>query len=323
MDKAMLDSAPTILTDTRLYDGDTLTIKEWIPSVPTRGTIHLLHGMAEHSGRYHEFANFLKHRGWRVLAHDHRGHGNRISESRPAGHFSGVDGWNKVVSDVRSVVEAKVDSASRDPYFLFGHSMGSFIAQAFTQQYAAKVSGVILSGTGYQPAWYLQANEWVSKMERFRCGHRGVSGLLRKLTFDKFNQQFAPNRTPFDWLSRSDEAVDRYIEDPLCGFDCSTQTWVEFIHGMKKITRNYEKFTLPEDIAFMLLSGAADPIHADNQGVVKLGRALRRCGVRSVTTKLYPDARHEILHETNKDEVMEDMHEWLLNQARSSLDLTG
>lgn len=317
-----------IATDVRLpsQDGHSIFIRIWQPSQgEIKGIIKIAHGMAEHSGRYSELANYLVTAGYAVIAHDHRGHGQSIQQGL-AGHYGDNNGWDLVISDMGAVSQFARTEFPEAPLFELGHSMGSFILQQYLIREQPMIAGIILSGSNYSSPFKYLAARPVAQLECKRQGKHGHSPLIRHLSFGSFNNRFKPARTQFDWLSRDPEQVDAYIQDPLCGFDCTNQLWLDLLGGLTEISRPQALRRIP-DVPIFILGGSLDPVGQQGQGLKKLAKVLQATGHRSVELKLYPEGRHEMFNETNRQEVFCDLHHWLdrqlvskskINSARSA-----
>jgi alpha-beta hydrolase superfamily lysophospholipase len=287
-------------------DGYKLQVYVW-PNEHAKAWVHINHGMAEHALRYHNFASQLVAQGYAVVAHNHRGHGN--SETTQLGCFAKQNGWAKVLSDV-DVVRNTVCSTAL-PFYLFGHSMGSFIVQSYLRTTGRKVDGVILSGSNLQPAWLSKAGKLVAKIEQRRLGKTKSSTLLQFLSFGSFNQAFKPNRTAYDWLTRDEQEVDKYLADPLCGFSCSTGLWHEFLGELVNLTNPQTLKRIATNLPLLILGGTQDPVGMMGKGLPKLASLYKSIGQNKVTLKMYENARHEILNETNHQQVYNDIINWL------------
>jgi alpha-beta hydrolase superfamily lysophospholipase len=294
-------------------DGQRLFVRHWEPddAVPRRGVAHVVHGMAEHSGRYGRLADALTARGFVVHAHDHRGHGQTAEAAEDLGHFGDGVGWGRVVDDVLELLRAERAEHAGVPLLLVGHSMGSFMVQQVLYTEPALVDLAVLSGTDGKPDLLAAAGRGVARIERLRLGRRGKSALLQSLTFDAWNKAFAPNRTAFDWLSRDPAEVDKYVDDPRCGFPCTTDLWVELLDALGEIARPESQARIRKDLPVYVFCGAEDPVGRRTKGVEQLLAAYRRAGLTDVTHRFYPGARHETLNEENRGEVTADLLEWL------------
>ena len=206
-------------------DRSRLFVNQWLPAAPLKAVILLAHGMAEHSGRYARLAEKLCDQGYGVYAPDLRGHG-KTAENGTLGHFADDDGWCKVVGDLASLNQHIGQQHPGAPIVLLGHSMGSYIAQAYLLHHSASLHGAILSGSNFQPVALYRAARQIARLERLRQGPKGRSALIEWLSFGSFNKKFKPARTKFDWLSRDPAEVDLYANDPLCGFRCTNQLWI-------------------------------------------------------------------------------------------------
>lgn len=301
----MLHEAFRLATD----DGCSLHVNHWRTPDAPRALVMIAHGMAEHSGRYERFAEALVGAGFEVYAHDQRGHG-LSAEPDQLGHYADQDGWNKVVRDLASLNHHMRQQHPGLPIILFAHSMGSYIAQSYLMQHSCSVQGVVLSGSNYQPVALYRSAELIARFERWRQGPRGRSALIERLSFGSFNRAFRPLRTTFDWLSRDPAEVDRYVADPLCGFRCSNQLWLDLLGGLQQISEIDNLAQIDSQLPLLVIGGACDPV-SQGQRLEDLAGALRKAGLARVELRIYPGARHELLNETNRDEVVGDLLQWL------------
>lgn len=276
-----------------------------------KAIVHVAHGMAEHAARYARFAEALTAQGYVVYANDHRGHGKTASTPEELGTFGDSGGFRRAVQDLQQLVVYEKAQHPGLPLFLFGHSMGSFLAQAFLIDSGSALRGAILSGSNGKPNLLAQAGRLVARVERRRHGARGKSKLLNTLSFDDFNKAFKPNRTGFDWLSRDEAEVDKYIADPLCGFMVTTQLWVDVLDGTATISDPVAQARIPSDLPVYIFAGSEDPVGGKTRGLDQLISAYKAAGLTDVQHKFYPGGRHEMLNETNRDEVTRDVIAWL------------
>lgn len=282
-------------------DGHEIPVRLWRPE-PCQQLLVISHGMAEYCERYAPLAEYLTEHKIAVIAVNHRGHGMDCPDDL-LGHYADDQGWQKVISDLHQVIEFGRAQVPNVPVSLFGHSMGSFISQAYIQQHGEGLQNVILSATNRIDRPKLIASKLlISTISAFK-GKKAKSSFVTNTAFGPFNAKFKPNRTEFDWLSRDNDMVDEYIADPYCGFDCSLGLWIDFISGMLTITPN----KWPDKLAIHLLSGTSDPVGDMGTGVEKLAKQVKTANKNLVTFKLYPQARHEITNETNRQEVWDDI----------------
>lgn len=296
--RAMSDASFTHRTP----DGKNLYVYGWVPSAP-KAVVQILHGMGEHAGRYARVAEALNAEGFAVYAHDQRGHG-RTAAKADLGHIGDHDSFLAMVRDAHAVNRAIAEKHPSLPIVLFAHSMGSFVAQAMLFSYPDDMVGCALSGSSGEPPLIAKAGRAVARLERARQGKRGFSPILRALSFEDFNKNFAPNRTSADWLSRDEAEVDKYVADPLCGFPCTNQSWLDLLDALDTIVHvPANQARIPKDKPVYLFSGDRDPVGEMGESVRRLYAAYRRAGLVDLSMTLFPGARHETLNETNRDEV--------------------
>ncbi|CRM40269.1 alpha/beta hydrolase [Pseudomonas salomonii] len=290
-------------------DRSRLYVNQWLPDGPAKAMIMLSHGMAEHSGRYARLAEALCAAGYGLYALDQRGHG-RTADEGTLGLYAEKDGWNKVVGDLASLNQHIGQQRPGLPIILLGHSMGSYIAQAYLLHHSASLDGAILSGSNFQPVALYRAAGVIARLERARQGLRGRSALIDFLSFGSFNKAFKPNRTAFDWLSRDPLEVDKYINDPLCGFRCTNQLWIDLLGGLQQISKASNLAQIDPGLPIMVIGGECDPV-SEGKRLKSLAHALREAGCQNLQLNIYPQARHEVFNETNRDEVTADVLKWL------------
>ena len=275
--------------------------------------VHIVHGMSEHAVRYDELARELNKEDILVTAGDHRGHGETGRAMKSLFHFSDSDGWSKIIKDQIDLIS---EQHIKCPLVLLGHSLGSYMALDVLQQIEklktnVKVAGLVLSGSGYENKWLYRINKLLAKIEIYRCGSRASSNILQKLTFESFNEHFSPTRTASDWLSRDKNQVDKYIEDPLCGGAPSTKTWFDFMQGMNQIFAKKNLNLIDRKIPIHFISGDKDPVGKNGKSVLKFQNFLLNLGFKQVTLKLYPESRHELINDLDRDKVITDVKIWL------------
>lgn len=295
-------------------DSHMIALYSWRPAGTPRAQLLVAHGMAEHGARYAALGEYLATNGIAVYALDHRGHGRSIAREQDAGHFADHEGWVKVVGDLNSVISELKRRQSGTPLLLLGHSMGSFISQAWTIAHGSAIDALLLSGSNYGSTFEYRAGRQVARFEKWRLGARGKSALLDFLSFGAFNKAFRPNRTAYDWLSRDTNEVDKYVADPLCGFRVSNQLWIDLLGGLIDISDTKNLAHIPPGLPVYIFGGDHDPVGKHGKGLPKLAEKLREAGLGKVTVKLYEGGRHEMLNETNRDEVFADLAAWIEQQ---------
>ncbi|WP_242145796.1 MULTISPECIES: alpha/beta fold hydrolase [unclassified Bacillus cereus group] len=291
-------------------DGSEIYLYKWLPENEPRGIIQIAHGMTEHAGVYTECVEAFIQAGYGVYAHDHKGHGKTVKREDDYGHFAPNVGWDQAVSDIIFVSEF-IRKEQTCPLFLLGHSMGSFLSRRAVQLRGELYDGFLISGTGGNPGMLGKIGHKIATIEMKLRGTKMKSPMLNFLSFGNFNSHFKPNRTKFDWLSSDTSQVDKYIEDPLCGFICSTSFYRELFKGVLEVNKLKEYEKTPKDLPIHIFSGDRDPVGNMGKGVKEVYDAYKKCGIKDVTLRLYENGRHEMFHEVNREEVFQDVISWL------------
>jgi len=268
--------------------------------------IQLLHGLGEHAARYERFAAACNQEHMNVVAHNHRGHGDLENY----GHFADENGWDKVIGDVLQVRQEIAARYPKLPVVLLGHSMGSYIAQSFVMRHGGNNAALILSASTLASRFELRMGRAAAAIAATLFGKRHVSGFLNQMGLGNLNNPFKPNRTGFDWLSRDEDEVDRYVADPLCGGQFSNQLWSDLTGGMLEISSLRAIASVRDDMPVLITGGACDPVGGQT-GMTRLADAYRQTGHDDVALTIYPEGRHEMLNETNRDEVSKDIVAWV------------
>jgi alpha-beta hydrolase superfamily lysophospholipase len=287
--------------------GETLEKRLWLPEGRPRAVLQLVHGMAEYIARYDETAKRLNEAGFAVVGHDLLGHG---PGAKTLGWFAERDGWDALEQDIHTLrlqTQAEYPSV---PYFLLGHSMGSFLVRTYSQKWEAGLAGIILSGTAHFDPLLLNSGLLIANLQCLLGMEKKPSKLLHNMSFGGYNKPFMPARTAFDWLSTNNDNVDRYVADPLCGFPFTAGAYRDLFHGLKRL---YPKnlATMDKNVPVRLISGALDPVGACGASVKTTAKELVDAGVKNVTWHLYPEGRHEMLNELQREQVWSDLIEWM------------
>lgn len=284
----------------------------WMPdSENVTAVVQIVHGMAEYGERYEAFAKFLTERGFVVTAEDHLGHGKSVAEDNIQGYFCEQDAATVVVRDVHRLKKMTQEIYPGVPYFILGHSMGSFILRNYIGRYGTGIHGAMIVGTGSQPAALLACSKALAALEGFFRGQKHVSRFLDKCAFSGYNRQIKNARTSFDWLSRNTENVDAYLADKDCGFTFTVNGFKTLFTLISRCQKKEHLNNIPKELPLLVTAGAADPVGAYGKGVQKAYEALKKVGIKNLEIKLYPEDRHEILNETDREQVMEDIARWL------------
>ncbi|MFD0916302.1 alpha/beta fold hydrolase [Pseudahrensia aquimaris] len=279
------------------------------PASP-RAIVHINHGMAEHADRYEQFAEALSAAGYAAIAHDHRGHGNSFAPDTPQGHY-GPGGFATVIEEVQVVQAHARETWPGLKLISFGHSMGSIIAFNNALRHPTTIDGLALWNSGVETGALGAVFKAILKTERFFKGSDVPSQMAQKLTFQAWNKAFVPNRTDFDWLSRDEIEVDKYIADPLCGFPVTIGLWLELLDAIYFAADNQNLANLPNTLPVHLLAGDQDPCSLKGEAVRNIETRMSRAGLNDVTFTLLKDTRHESLNELNRDETTADFIAWL------------
>jgi len=290
-----------------------IQVYEWLPDEGTEinGLLQISHGMAEHAKRYRYFAGFLTQNGYAVYANDHRGHGKTAGKIENLGFSSEKNGWGVIVDDLKALSLHIKDKHPKKPFFILGHSMGSFLLRQYILNPPFKLNGIILSGTAGNPGALGKIGVFMTKFLMLFNSKRSPSKLMDTLSFGAYNKKFKPNRTTFDWLSRDNEQVDKYIDDPYCGTIFSLQFFNDMLKGLLFVSQQSTIDKTAEDLPILIFSGDKDPVGENGKGVNEVYNKFKKAGVKNITLKLFTGGRHEMLNEINNDEVYMLILDWL------------
>ena len=281
------------------------------PDKPPKAVVQIAHGIAEHIARYDPFMFFLAENGYVAVGNDHLGHGLSAENEHEHGIFDNQNGWTYAVDDMKALRDQVRQEFHDIPYIFFGHSMGSFLTRTYLIRYPDQYDASILSGTGQQSPALINAGFFAANLLTLLRGPGADGKLLNDMAFGSYCKKIDNPRTPFDWLSTNEENVDRYIADPLCGFVAKCSMYRDMMGGLKFLTKQSNIDKMNKDAPIYFMSGAEDPVGDYGAGVEKAYRAFCDAGLHDVTMKLYPGGRHEMLNETNREEVMQDILAWL------------
>lgn len=292
--------------------------------VKPRGVVQIAHGMSETAIRYEYFAEQLTKDGYIVYINDHRGHGKTAEEVENVGYLADKEGFKCLVKDMDTLTKIIKEENPDLPVYLFGHSMGSFASQRYIMEYGNNLDGLILSGSNGKHGIALNLGIMIASYEIKKRGRKHRSKMLDSLIFGGNNRGFKPARTGFDWLSRDEKEVDKYVEDPFCGVIFTCGFFYDFMKGLQEVEHPDNLRKVPLDLPIYILSGDKDPVGKNGKGVLRLRDRYINLGVKDVSCTLYEGGRHEMLNETNKDEVIENILKWLneKNSVKKSLDET-
>ncbi|WP_137931966.1 alpha/beta fold hydrolase [Mesorhizobium comanense] len=275
-----------------------------------RAVIQINHGLAEHAARYDRFADFLAARGFHVYVHDHRGHGGTRAPDAPLGRFADKDGPARVIADVDAVHDLIAGEHPGLPVILFGHSMGASVALNYLLRHAPRIHAAAIWNGNFSQGLLGQVALGILGWERMRLGSDVPSRLLPKLTFQAWGKAVPNHRTLFDWLSRDEAEVAKYIADPLCGWDASISMWRDVVSMALNGGRDAAFANVRRDLPVAIVGGEKDPASDYGKGIDHLARRMRAMGFSNLVSKVYADTRHESLNEVNRDVIMADFAAW-------------
>lgn len=282
----------------------------WTPEGDVKAVVQIVHGIAEFVERYEEFAQFLNRHGILVVAEDHMGHGKSINGEGIQGYFHG--GWFTAIDDTYQLLRDTKAEFTEVPYILFGHSMGSFFARTILCKYPdSGISGAIICGTGWQPAFALPALVKVIDGICKKNGEEKPDEKLQGMIFGSYNKKVEHPRTPYDWLTRDAKIVDAYIADPLCGFTASAGLLREMMKGIYYIEQPKNLTAMEKELPVFFIAGKDDPVGSYGKGVERCAAEFQKAGMTDVSCKLYPLCRHEILNEINREDIFKDVLKWI------------
>ena len=293
-------------------DGNTeIHTIEWKPEGKVRAVLQICHGMVEYIKRYDEFAQFLCEKGFYVVGNDHLGHGKSVQSKSEYGFFEKKYGNACVLGDIHTLRQRTVKKYPEMPYFMLGHSMGSSLLRQYIQMYGNGLSGVVLMGvvTDHRRSSLLFVKQLCRLMAAVRGWHYR-SRMVDELVTGSFNKKFKPSVTRADWITSDKEHLDAYVTDPLCSFMFTVNAYYSMMAGMLGMQKKENISMIPKSLPVLFVSGAEDPVGNFGKGVRKVCEIYKSAGLRDVSLKLYEGDRHEILNETNREQVYQELYEW-------------
>jgi alpha-beta hydrolase superfamily lysophospholipase len=289
-------------------DGPQIYVRQWLPNAKPNAVILIAHGAAEHSKRYDRVARLLTTEGFAVYAPDHRGHGQTAVSLDKAGN-AGPDGFNGILRDLRALAQLIRTKHQSAPLFLLGHSMGATLSQRLIQLHSNLFSGVILSGSpGVRPNPE-QAAAYTAQLAQGDNAEKS-SEFFKKI-FASFNEGLEQSKNGYEWLSRDADEVQKYVDDPWCGFPFTNRLVAEMSQCAVELSQLANIAAIEKSLPILLFAGTQDRVGGNGEFVSNLAALYRDANIADVQVILYPEGRHEMLNETNRDQVHRDLIAWL------------
>lgn len=294
-------------------DGNTeIHTIEWKPEGEVKAVLQMCHGMVEYIDRYDEFAKFLCSQGFYVVGNDHLGHGKSVQSKSEYGYFQRKYGNACLLGDMHTLRTRTMKKYPNVPYYILGHSMGSIMVREYIQMYGSGLTGAILLGVVQeQPQAVLHMGRSLCKgIALFKGGHYR-SKMVDKMVTGSFNKKFKPAHTRADWVTSDQEHLEAYVKDPLCSFMFTVNAYYHMLGGMQQMEKKESVYMIPKTLPILFAAGMDDPVGGFGKGVRKVYEKYQRAGIQDVGLRLYSGDRHELLNETDRQQVYEDLLEWM------------
>ena len=301
-------------------DGNTeIHTIEWKPEGEVKAVLQLCHGMVEYIRRYDEFAEFMCSRGYYVVGNDHLGHGKSVQSKSEYGFFNEKYGNACVIGDMHTLRQRTMKKYPDVPFFLLGHSMGSLLVRQYIQMYGNGLSGAVLLGVvSDQKKAVLLCGKRLCRLMAVFCGWHYRSRLIDGMVLGSYNKKFKPARTRADWMTSDKEHLDAYVSDPLCSFVFTVNAYYSMFTGMLSMEKKESIYMIPKTLPILFAAGSDDPVGNFGKGVRKIYEQYRAAGLQDVTLRLYAGDRHELLNETDRQQVYQDLFDWLEEKRRTA-----
>ena len=285
----------------------------YIPQGEIKAVLQISHGMVEFVERYENFAAYLTNLGFLVVGNDHLGHGYSVSSKDDYGYFAKDNGNDMVLEDLHTLTQITKKQYPNLPYFLLGHSMGSFYARQYLCKYGNELTGAIIMGTGHQAPVLVKSGLFLTKIIAKFKGWHHRSNFINNIAFGSYNKKFEPARTSKDWLTKDNAIVDRYLAEERSQFIFTLNGYYNMFYGINLLHDQTFLNQMPKDLPVFFVSGSDDPVGEFTKGVTKAIKTFEIAGMKHISHKFYPKDRHEILNETDREVVYQDLAQWLLS----------
>ena len=283
----------------------------WEPEGSVKAVLQITHGMVEFIDRYDRFARMLNEHGFCVCGFDLLGHGLSVTSEEELGFFRHPDGNRAVIEDIRHLQCIMKRRYPDVPYFMLGHSMGSFFTREYIEFFGDSLNGAIIMGTGSQPAAVVAAGKAMCRAQAAVHGWHYRSAAIDAMAFGSYNKDFEPARTHVDWLTKDEAIVDAYIANPLNTFRFTVNGYYTMFTAIGMAQDPDKIAMIPKDLPILLVSGDRDPVGGMGKGVQQAYDAYKEAGIVNVQMHLFENDRHEILNETDYGKVDEYILSWL------------
>ena len=284
---------------------------KYLPDGEPKAIVQIVHGMSEYMGRYEEFAKYLVNQGYLVTGEDHLGHGLSVPQGETYGYFCSMDPATVLVRDVHRLKKTVQAQYPGVPFVILGHSMGSYILRNYLCRYGTGIQAAIVMGTGMENKAAVDFARCLTKMMRVIYGEKHLSRTLDKLVMGSYNKKIEAPRTDSDWLSRDEEVVNKYRIDPLCGFPFTVNGYETLFELCSRLFKQENLAKLPAELPTLVISGGQDPVGAYGEGVQRAFESMKDAGMQKLELKIYPEDRHEILNELDREQVYVDIVKWI------------
>lgn len=279
------------------------------PAMKIKGILQMVHGMLEYIDRYEELAEFMASSGYFVIGHDHLGHGESVSNASELGYV-GKYGAVLWLRDIELIRKMAASYAPKAPYILLGHSMGSFLVRRYLIYHAKRIDGAVIMGTGHQSSVMVKAGIGLTYMSMLQRGHKGHNSFLNNMTCSGFAKRYPDNARTGSWMSRDPQVLVSALQDPKMNFEFTLNAFEALFRTVEETVDPKRAERMPKELPLLLLSGDEDPVGENGKGVRRFESMLKKIGMQDVTCILYPENRHELIHDLDKEQVMKDILNW-------------